>query len=81
MSRFPRTRHNCHDGARLSCEFQIDFWKFSSFLVHFVIFILALDVSRSRDIPFKKKKGERIFKRFRKFGEENLFRDKFIIEA
>lgn len=56
-------------------NFQIDSWKFSSFLAHFVIFILYITRSLVNEIsPLKKKKRERerILKRFRKFGEKKI---------
>lgn len=43
-------------------NFQIDSWKFSSFLAHFVIFILYITRSLVNEIsPLKKKKREREF--------------------
>lgn len=65
-------------------NFQIDSWKFSSFLAHFVIFILYITRSLVNEISsLKKKKREREnFEEISKVRrEKNLFRDKFIIEA
>lgn len=77
MSRFPsRTRQKlsrwCSIIVRISRSIS---WKFSSFLAHFVIFILYITRSLVNEIsPLKKKKRERerILKRFRKFGEKKI---------